>query len=108
MAAYRRKQGNSLWIDITCDISEIDKVWANWSGSWKISAALGSVALLSGTLEKSTTPGLFHLKIGPVSGGVAWAGLAPETYVLATEILNATADYSQEDHDSLTILQQGI
>jgi hypothetical protein len=106
---YIRKQGDSLWIDITCaNIIDVDPVWTNWEGTWAISASVGGVALVSGSLTRSATTGTFHMRLGPISGGAAWTGLSPGSYVLTSQIVNVTADYVHEEQDKLKITAQGI
>jgi hypothetical protein len=103
---YTRVQGASLWLNITCDnIADIDMVWTNWSGKWSIVSAIGSPALLSGTMTKGTI-GLFYLRIGPAVTG--WNTLPPGKYFLLTQIENTTVDYNNEDQDKLTIKPQGL
>ena len=105
--AYKRKQGDSLWIDITCDnVTTIDPTWANWSGSWTIAATVGGDALLSGAIGKSSTTGLFQLRIGPSSTS-GWSALPVGNYFLTMQIDNTTADYRHEEQVKLVIQTQG-
>ena len=110
MATYKRIQGNSLWLDITADANLvlIDPVWDNWTGVWNIVKKVGGVVLASGLLTRSTTTGIFNLRIGPLAAGVTWTALAPGQYVLEIEINNVSVDYRDEKHHTLIITAQGI
>jgi hypothetical protein len=117
MDKYTRKQGDSLWIDITCTaVADIDPVWANWGGTWCVSTAVGKTALLSGVLIPSVTPGLFSMRIGPntapgvnsVTGTVPWATLPVGLYVITVQIDNLIVDYRHEDQGKLAIQPQGM
>lgn len=108
MALYKKYQGDSLWIDITHDdASTIDPVWTNWTGKWDIAATAGGAVLLSGTIARSATTGLFNLRIGPVTVA-GWSTLPVGNYVLTLEINNTTVDYKQEQQHTLIINTQGI
>jgi hypothetical protein len=134
MSTYKRKQGDSLWIDIQCDsVATIDVAlnsWpANWDFSWDIKATAASATVLlsgktSGTqpatpscYKVTETPGLFQLRIGPVSGAIAgtptlgttpWASLPEGSYVLTTQYENSNVDYRHEEQDKIVISTQGI
>ena len=106
--SYLRKQGNSLWVNITCDtIPTIDNVWTHWEGVWNIAATLGSTPLLTGSLVRSSTTGVFQLRIGPVSVA-GWATLPAGNYILTIQIDNAAVDYRIEESYGLTIKPQGL
>jgi len=108
MASYKRKQADSLFIDIPFKAwKTIDTTWANWSGLWTIRASLDTAVLLSGTLVRPDTEGTFNLRLGPVTTS-GWSTLAVGQYVLTIEINNATADYRTEDQSKLTITAQGV
>jgi hypothetical protein len=99
---FTRKQGDSLWIDITCDSADsIDSVWAHWTGVWSIAGTI-----LTGSLIRSNTPGVFQLRIGPatVSG---WKELPVGTYQITVQIDNSSVDYRHEESHKLIIQEQG-
>ena len=103
------KQADSLWLDLICDgVTEIDTVWDNWVGTWCLSATLGGTPLITGTLTRTTTVGLFSLHIGPTSGGVTWCTLPVGAYTLTTEINNVNADYRQELQSVIAVKTQGL
>lgn len=61
---YTIKQGESLWFDITTDISAIDSTWpGTWHGEWAISllplpssaAASGSMVPYDGVMISTNT-----------------------------------------------------
>lgn len=107
MATYKRKQGDSLWINIECsDISAIDSTWTNWTGVWNISSTIGGAPTLSGTLSRSTTPGTFYLRIGPASTS-GWTALPVGNHFLTMQIDNTTVDYRHEEQHKLVIQTQG-
>ena len=109
MNTFKRKQGNSLWVDVTCEnVEAIDATWSHWSGIWSITETLGGVAILEGNLVRSDTIGTFYLRIGPTSGGATWNTLKVGTYILNTEINNTSADYRHEEQDKIIISAQGI
>jgi hypothetical protein len=127
VATYKRIIGDSLWIDIQCDsITTIDpttNTWpANWKGYWKISSTIGGTALCEGnttdlkSITKSTTSGLFQLRLGPLTTGVtAWKDLTAGTYFLTIQIDNSqTADfvanvnYRHEEQHKVVLSAQGI
>jgi hypothetical protein len=111
MAKYEVIQGNSLWLDVEGDTAIIlaaDPVWENYTGVWDISASITGVAILSGTLTRSATPGIFRMTIGPVSGGVPWTTLTVGNYFIRYQIVNAGIDYLEELRDNLKIIAQGI
>jgi hypothetical protein len=108
MATYKRKQADSLFIDLPFPAwSEIDNVWSNWSGLWSIRATLDDPVLLAGMLIRSETEGLFQLRIGP-AGVVGWASLPVGQYILTTEVNNASADFRSEEQSKVIIEKQGV
>lgn len=108
MASYKRKQADSLFIDIPFKAwKTIDDTWVNWTGLWTIRASLDTAVILSGTLSRSDTAGTFNLRIGPVTTS-GWATLPVGQYVLTIEINNATADFRIEDQPKLTVTAQGV
>lgn len=104
MSTFKRVQGNSLWLDVTCELMDsIDSVWANWAGSYTVSKTPGSTVLVTGVMTRSLTPGLFNVRLGPVSGGAPWDDLPLGMYTLTTKVVNTTVDYEQEEHDKLNV-----
>jgi hypothetical protein len=113
MAKYKIIQGNSLRLDLSGDtavIDTFDNTWSHYSGVWDISATIDGAAIagLSGALTRSSTVGIFHFAIGPVSGGVPWTTLPLGTYYIRYQIINPTIDYLEELRDTLTVIAQGI
>lgn len=112
MATYKRKQADSLWVDLTASavaettIDTIDSIWDNWSGVFTVAKKVGGTPLVTGNLLRSATKGIFRLRIGKTTG-VSWTALPPGTYALTCEIQNITVDYSQELQDTLIISAQG-
>ena len=104
--AIKKKQGDSLWVDISGnDFNVVDEVWANWTGSWAIVAALGEEPVLSGTMAKTDTIGQFRVRIGASYMQTVPVG----SYILVCEVKNDTVDYCQEiAQEKLTITTQGI
>lgn len=104
--ALKRKQGDSLWVDVTGEgIEEVDATWDNWTGSWAIVPELGQAAVISGTMTKTATAGQFRVRIG----STLMAGLSVRNYVLVCQVENTTVDYRQEiAQEKLTITAQGI
>lgn len=98
-------QGDSLWLDIPGDISGIDPTWANWSGTWTISTTIGSPALVTGSLIKTTIDGQYRLQVSPIES----ASLSVGTYYLCVQVDNATVSYRKEIlQEKLVISPQGV
>ena len=108
IASYKRKQGDSLWIDVTCSsINDIDPVWDNWTGIWGITAAGSTTVVLQGSMIRHTTVGLFCLRIGPLLTD-GWATLPDGAYSLVIQIDNIVVDYRHEETSKLLIQSQGM
>jgi hypothetical protein len=118
---YTRKQGNSLWIDVSCgDVSTLDPsalAWpTNWVGKWDLEPTLTTATTdplrLSGdtgsgnSFYKSATAGLFLLRIG--SNVVGWDSLPVGVYCLTIQVENATVAYRYEEQCLVKIEAQGI
>lgn len=119
MAKFTRKQGNSLWLDISySDVNDIAPWGAGWTGSWNIKETAGGAVLLSGSLTiDAVIEGLFYYRLGPASGLIAgttplgttpWATLPAGEYILTTEINHVAADFREEDQDVLVITEQAL
>ena len=107
MATYKRKQGDSLWINVTCSNTDsIDATWANWSGVWDIASTIGGTPLITGALTRSTSTGTFYLRIGPATTA-GWTALATGTYYLTIQIDNTSVDYRHEEQHKLIVQTQG-
>lgn len=105
--AIKKKQGDSIWLDITATSAElVDDVWANWTGSWAIAPTVGAAPTISGTLTKdATTLGKFYLRVGTTQAALLSVG----TYYLTIQVDNVAADYRQEiAQEKITIAAQGI
>ena len=105
--AIKKKQGDSIWVDITGDaLDTVDSVWANWTGSWAIVSTLGGTPLLSGAMTKdATTIGKFYIRIGTTAAATLTVG----NYFLVVQVDNTTVDYRQEILQAqLRIQTQGI
>ena len=104
--AIKRKQGDSIWVDVTGEsIEDIDAVWANWEGQWAIVTELGAAPVLSGDMIRTDTPGLFYARVGASLTGA----LAVRKYIMVFQVSNASVDYRQEvAHETLEITAQGI
>jgi len=104
--AIKKKQGDSLWVDVSGDAMDtVDSVWANWTGSYAIASTVGGTPLLSGSMTKGTDIGTFYVRIGSTAMGT----LAVGNYFLICEVENTTVDYVQEVvQEKLTISTQGI
>ena len=105
--AITKKQGDSLWLDITGDaMGTVDSVWANWTGLWAIVAVLGNTPLLSGSLTKDADViGKFYLRVGSTQMSTLPVG----NYIIACQVQNTTVDYVQEIvQEKLKITAQGI
>jgi hypothetical protein len=103
--AEKVKQGNSLWYDLTGDITKIDSVWANWSSSWAIVDVIGNIPLASGASYKTATPGHFIAQVPPVDT----LGLPVGNYLLLLQVENVTMNWRDEkDPIKITITPQGI
>lgn len=99
------KQGDSLWLDITGTIDDVDTVWANWAGLWAIVPAIGGTATASGSLTKTVTTGKFRFNLPTAVS----AALAVGEYFLILQVENTSVDYRQEiAQDRLTVKTQGI
>ena len=94
----KKIQGNSLWINITCEAyTAIDTVWTNYSGTWSIVDSLGVVSA-SGNLTRGAA-GTMLLRVSTAT----MATLTVGTYTLTTQIKNVTVDYEEERQDKLII-----
>lgn len=101
------KQGDSLWIDyLVPNFKAIDDTWANWVGTYEISTSETSAPSLTGTLTRSTTEGVFNLRLN--ISNATWVALTVGRYKLMTEFVNTTAEYREERHEPLTITTQGL
>jgi hypothetical protein len=99
-------QANSLFIDYELpNYAAGDPTWANWTGTYEISATLTSTPLLTGTLDKTTT-GIMKLRL--LSSNATWTALAVGTYKLMVEFNNTAIGYREERQDRLTIKAQGM
>lgn len=102
---YTIKQGDSLWLDITGTVDDVDTDWANWSGAWAIVPAVGSAAISEGSLTKTATTGKFRFNLPTAVS----AALAVGEYVLIMQVENTSVDYRQEiSQDRLIVKTQGI
>lgn len=108
------KQADSLWIDYTLENwAQIHATWdTTWTATFEISVSEDSTALYTGSLTRSTTPGLFQLRLNTDSASTSpvqtWAALATGTYKLMTQFSNSTAKYREERHEELVIKKQGL
>lgn len=104
--SIKKKQGDSIWIDVTGDtLSTVDEVWNNWTGSWAIAATIGGVPVASGNMTKGTTIGAFQIRIG----ASVMKDVAVGKYYLIVQVENTTVDYRQEiAQEKLEIVAQGI
>jgi len=104
--SIKKKQGDSLWVDVTGDAMDtVDSVWANWTGSYAIVAAVGVTPLIEGSMTKGVAIGVFYVRIG----STAMAALTPGNYYLICQVENTTVDYVQEIvQEKLIISTQGI
>ena len=105
MAKYTIRQGNSLWLQLTGDISLVDTTWSNWTGKWSIRDKTTLLSVASGDLTRSTVDGVFIMAVPPAST----VGLAAKEYDLITEITNVARNYNDEwKPDTLVVQAQGI
>lgn len=101
------KQGDSLWIDYEVpNFKAIDSTWANWTGLYEISVTESSTVLLSGSLTRSSTEGIFQLRLN--TSNATWVALSAGTYKLMIEISNSSQGYREEKHEKLVVKTQGI
>jgi hypothetical protein len=99
------KQGDSLWLDVTGEVADIDSVWANWSGKWSIVSTIGGASLAGDNLIKTATTGKFRLQVPTLVS----AGLTVGEYYLCVQVENTVADYRKEiAQDRLKVTAQGI
>jgi len=103
MATIRRKQGNSLWLDIPGkSFNLVDSVWANWLGTYEVISDTG-VTVLSGNLTKDATIlGKFSLHLG----ATVMNTLTPGEYDLVFQFANTTVDYVQELNPQRLIISE--
>jgi len=94
-------QGSSYWQDFILEnYADFNSTWdAAWTGTYK----LGTI---SGSLTRSTTPGIFNLRLNYTNS--PWAALTPATYSLYAEFTNTGSGYREEYHGSIKIKTQGI
>jgi hypothetical protein len=100
-------QADALWLDVEIPLfASIDATWANWTGSYEISATEASTPIATGTVTRSTTEGVMNLRLN--TSDVVWTAIAVGVYKLMIEIANSTKNYREEHHFKLTIRPQGI
>lgn len=108
------KQADSLWNDYTLENwDSFHATWDDtWAGTFEISATEDSTPLYAGTLTRSTTSGLFQLRLNTDSASTVpvlnWSALPVGTYRLMAQFTNSTAKYSEEYHETLIIRKQGL
>lgn len=102
------KQGDACWIDYGLpNYKAIDSTWANWSGTYEVSATESSTPILTGNLLKpSSQDGIMQLRLSTDNSG--WTALAGGTYKLMVQFYNSTATYREERHDKLVVKTQGL
>lgn len=109
-----KKQGDSLWVDYLIENwADFFATWdATWEGTFEISATATSTPIYTGTLTRSTTPGLFTLRLGYDAASTApvltWAAMPVGAYTLMAQLRNTTAKCQKEFHDKLVIQAQGL
>lgn len=100
------RQADSLFIDYEIPLyAAIDPTWANWAGTYEVSATETSTPILTGTLDKTVT-GLMRLRL--LSTNATWTAIAVGEYKLMVEFNNATAGYREEKQERLRIKSQGM
>lgn len=100
-------QGDALWIDYEIPLyAAIDSTWTNWSGKYEVSVSETSTPLLTGSLTRSTTAGIFNLRLS--TGNTTWTALTTGTYKLMVEFNNSTVGYREEKHTKLIVQTQGL
>lgn len=111
MAKYKKKQAASIWVDVQLPVEELTAIdpsvnaWTNnWSGFWRLTDSAGAT-ILSGTMTKSATVGLWYVRIGKIAYPTV-ATLPVGVYSLTYQYLNATVDYDNEDTDTIVIEAQ--
>lgn len=108
MAKYKKKQAASIWVDVQLPTEELLAIdpsvnaWStHWSGLWRLTDSTGAT-ILSGTMTKSATVGLFLVRIGKIAYPTL-ATLPVGNYNLTYQYLNSTVDYDNEDTDVIVI-----
>lgn len=100
-------QGDSLWGDVEAPLyASIDSTWANWNGKFEISTTETSTPAVTGSLTRSSTPGIFNLRLN--TSNSTWTAITVGTYKLMIEIYNTTAEYKEERHYKLVVKTQGL
>lgn len=108
------KQGDSLWIDYNLENwSAINATWGSaWEGIFEISVSESSTPLYTGTLTRSTTPGIMQLRLNTDSASTApvlnWSAMSVGEYKLMVQFTNTTAKYREEYHEKLVVKAQGL
>ena len=103
--ADKFKKGDSIWYDVTGDISDIDPTWINWSGKWDLLTEIGQPALHTGSLTRTVTAGKFLCQV-PLSDADS---LDPGNYLLCIQVENTGKDYRKEVAQiKITIQPQGV
>lgn len=107
-------QGDSLWVDYTVEgWEQAYATWgATWTGIFEISASESSTPLYTGTLTRSTTSGIFQLRLNYDSAStapiLAWSALAVGTYLLMAQVTESTSKFRKEYFETLIIRTQGL
>jgi len=105
MATYKRRQSESLWVDIECTrTTEIHDTWFDWVGAWKLLDSAG-VVVMSEELVRADTVGVFQLRLGPTRYP-DFAALPEGRYALVYQFRCDAVDYDQEAEDLLVISAQ--
>jgi hypothetical protein len=110
MATFTRKQANSLWVAITfSNPADIDAIWTNFTGVYEVflEEGLTATTIPSGTLIRSTTVGLFFLKLGPLNTP-GWETLPVGVHKIVFQIDNTVQDYRHEESHTLKIIEQDL
>jgi len=104
--SWKRKQGDSLWIDVELkDIEVADDVWPDWTGSWAIVTSLGATPTLSGAMIQDPVLRKFYARVGATEMSTLSVG----NYIAVGQVENSTVDYRQEIfQEKLVITPQGI
>ena len=86
------KKFDSLWFNITAELTDFDPNWDNWSGKWTIVSELGGSVLLTGSITKLPDLGHFITQVPTANIGT----LNPGTYFCCPEISNTSIDFRKE------------